>query len=326
MLALVTGSTGLVGNNVTRMLLMQGHQVRVMVRDPRVDRSLAGLDVEVVPGDVREEEAVMTAAMGVDAIIHSAALVHIGWTKEKVMHQVNVEGSVSVAKAAQKHGARMIHVSSVDALGIGSEKEPANEETPREGKIPCPYVLTKRAAEDELRAMIPEGLDVVFANPALMFGPWDWKPSSGRMFISVVKKQPPMAPRGGGSTCDVRDVSVAIIEAIKRGRTGENYILAGENLRYYELWKKIAAITGRRPPWCRLGPLMAMIVGLSGDLYSHMEGTEKEVNSAAIKMGGQFHYYSSDKAKAELGYRNRPLDQTLMDTWSWFREHGYLPY
>ncbi|GAA4431619.1 NAD-dependent epimerase/dehydratase family protein [Bremerella cremea] len=325
MLALVTGATGLVGNNVTRMLLEQGHQVRVMVRDPRADRSLAGLDVEIVPGDVRDEETVMTAARGVDAIIHAAAMVHIGWTKGKAMRQVNVEGSKAVGRAAIKNGVRMVHVSSVDALGVGKEDEPATEESPREGKIPCPYVLTKREAEDELRGMMSEGLDVVFMNPALMFGPWDWKPSSGRMLVSVVQKQPPMAPRGGGSTCDVRDVSAAIIQGMTKGRSGENYILAGENLRYFELWKRMAKITGRRPPWGRLGPVIAMLVGLGGDAYSQMDGTESEVNSAAIKIASQFHYYLSDKAKAELGYQNRPLDQTLEDTWLWFRKFGYLP-
>ncbi|WDI44640.1 NAD-dependent epimerase/dehydratase family protein [Bremerella sp. P1] len=325
MLALVTGSTGLVGNNVTRMLLEQGHQVRVMVRDPRIDRSLAGLDVEPVPGDIREEEAVNTAMIGVDAVIHSAAVVHIGWTKEKLMQQVNVEGTKIVAQAAMKQGVRMVHVSSVDALGVGKKDASANEDSPREGKIPCPYVLTKRAAEDALREMVPQGLNVVITNPALMFGPWDWKPSSGRMLISVVKKQPPMAPRGGGSTCDVRDVAAAIITAIHKGKVGENYILGGENLTYFDLWKRMAAITGRRPPWARLGPLIGIIAGMSGDLYGHMDGKEPEVNSAAIKMGSQYHYYRSDKAMEELDYQVRPLDRTLRDALLWFRANGYLP-
>ncbi|MEW4563730.1 NAD-dependent epimerase/dehydratase family protein [Bremerella sp. JC770] len=325
MLALVTGSTGLVGNNVTRMLLDQGHQVRVMVRDPRMDRSLAGLDVEAVPGDIRDEEAVNTAMMGVDAVIHSAAVVHIGWTKEKLMHQVNVEGTKIVAQAAQKQGARMVYVSSVDALGVGKKDASANEESPREGKIPCPYVITKRAAEDALREMVSQGLNAVIVNPALMFGPWDWKPSSGRMLISVVKKQPPLAPRGGGSTCDVRDVSAAIITAINKGRVGENYILAGENLTYLDLWKRMAAITGRRPPWGRLGPLMGIIAGLGGDMYGHMDGKEPEVNSAAIKISNQYHFYRSDKAIDELDYQIRPLDTTLRDALVWFRANGYLP-
>ncbi len=324
MLVLVTGATGLVGNNVTRMLLQQGHQVRVMVRDPRIDRSLAGLDVEVVPGDIRDEEAVRTATLGVDAVIHSAAMVHIGWSKEEVMHQVNVEGTKSVAKAALKQGIRMVQVSSVDALGVGKKDASANEETPREGKTQCPYVITKRAAEDALREMVAEGLNVVIVNPGLMFGPWDWKPSSGRMLISVVKQQPPLAPRGGGSTCDVRDVAAAIIQATQKGRVGENYILGGENLTYLDLWKRMAKIAGRRAPWARLGPLIAMAAGLCGDIYGQMDGKEPEVNSAAIKMGSLYHFYRSEKAIEELDYQIRPLDQTLRDALVWFRDNGYL--
>ena len=325
MRVLVTGATGLLGNNVVRMLLEHGQQVRVMVRDPRANRSLAKLDIEIVQGDVKDEESVKTAMLGADAVIHSAAMVHIGWTKEKLMQPTNVEGTRIVGTAAMKQKLRMVHVSSVDALGIGQEDAPANEETPREGKIPCPYVLTKRAAEEELQKLIANGLHAVIVNPGLMFGPWDWKPSSGRMLISVIKKQPPLAPRGGGTTCDVRDVALGCINAIGHGRVGENYILGGENISYFDLWTRIANMSGRRPPWRRMGPFISMMVGMFGDTWATMEGKEGEVNSAALRIAGQFHYYSSDKAKAELGYRNRPLDQTLEDAWQWFRKHGYLP-
>lgn len=325
MRVLVTGATGLVGNNVVRMLLEQGQQVRVMVRDPRAGRSLAGLDIEVVQGDVKDEDNVRTAAMGADAIIHAAAMVHIGWTKEKMMRQTNVEGTRIVGLAALKHKIRLVHVSSVDALGIGQEDTPANEETPREGKIPCPYVLTKREAEEELQKLVAEGLNAVIVNPGLMFGPWDWKPSSGKMLISVIKKQPPLAPSGGGTTCDVRDVAQACINAIEQGRVGENYILGGENLSYFDLWTRMATLTGRRPPWRKMGAYLAGIIGYLGDTWATMEGKEGEVNSAGIKITRQFHYYSSDKAKAELGYQNRPLDLTLEDAWQWFRKNGYLP-
>ncbi|PQO32197.1 NAD-dependent epimerase/dehydratase family protein [Bremerella cremea] len=325
MRVLVTGATGFVGNNVVRMLLQQGKKVRVMVRDPRADKSLAGLDIEVVQGDIKDEDNVRTAAMGADAIIHSAAMVHIGWTKEKAMRQTNVEGTRIVGLAALKHNIRLVHVSSVDALGVGQEDAPANEETPREGKTPCPYVVTKREAEEELQKLVAEGLNAVIVNPGLMFGPWDWKPSSGRMLISVIKKQPPLAPSGGGTTCDVRDVAQACINAIEQGRVGENYILGGENLSYFDLWTRIANLTGRRPPWRKLGPYIAGAVGYLSDTWATMEGKEGEVNSAAIKMGSLFHFYSSNKAKAELGYKNRPLDQTIEDAWQWFRKQGYLP-
>ena len=323
MLVLVTGATGLLGNNVVRLLLQQGHQVRVLVRDPRIDKSLAGLNVEVVPGDLREPDQIATATIGADVVINSAAMVHIGWHKEKLMQQVNIEGAKAIGEAALKQGARLVHVSSVDALGVATEDAPHDETSPREGKVPCPYVLTKRAAEEELQKLFAQGLNGLIVNPALMFGPWDWKPSSGRMILSVVKNQPPLAPRGGGSVCDVRDVAAAIVTAMQKGNVGENYILAGENLRYVDLWRKIAEITGCRAPWGRMGPLVALAAGWCGDMWSQMDGQEAEVNSAAIRVSNQFHYYRSDKAMRDLNYRMRPVDQTIRDAWAWFQKHGY---
>ncbi len=142
MKVLVTGATGLVGNNVVRMLLDRGDTVRVLARNPQ-DRSLEGLPLDVVQGDVCDAASVREAARGVDLVIHSAARVHIGWSGLELQQTVNVGGTQNVALAAKDEGVRMVHVSSVDALGIGTRANPANEDAPPVGNIPCSYVITK---------------------------------------------------------------------------------------------------------------------------------------------------------------------------------------
>jgi dihydroflavonol-4-reductase len=308
MTILVTGATGLVGNNVTRRLLAQGRAVRVLVRAHCDPRPLAGLAVEFVQGDVRDPAAVRRACRGVSAVIHSAALVHLGWTRLDEQREINVEGTRHVAAAAMEEGVRMVLVSSVDALAVGRRDQPADEDTPREGQVPCGYVLTKREAEAVVQQHVAQGLQA----------------PSGRMLLAVARQFTPLAPVGGGNACDVRDVADGILAALERGVTGRNYILGGDNLPYADLWRLMAEITGGTPPWARAGPLLRVLGGRGGDLWGKLTGREPDVNSASITMSSQFHYYTSDRARTELGYYTRPLRETIADAWQWFLDHGYV--
>ena len=320
---LVTGATGLVGNNVVRPLLERGQAVRVLVRRESDPRPLQGLDVERVWGDVRDAAAVRQACQGVSVVVHSAAIVHFGWTGLELQRAVNVQGTEHVAAAALEAGARMLHVSSIDALGVGSRDAPADEDSPREGKIPCTYIVTKREAEAVVRGYIKRGLDAVIVNPGFMLGPWDWKPSSGRMLLEVATRFTPLAPTGGLTSCDVRDVVDGLLAACEKAPAGRQFILAGENLTYQQIWCLFAEVSGGRKPWFRAGPLMRFLGGYGGDLWGRITGREPDVNSAAVRMSSLFHYYSSARAVAELDYRTRPFRQSVADAWAWFVEHGY---
>ena len=323
MRVLVTGATGLVGNNVVRQLLERGDDVRVLVRDPS-DRALASLPIDVRQGGIEDRDAVVRACEGVEAVVHAAGSVHIGWTGYDAQHTANVKGTQIVAESARSANARLVHVSSVNALGLGTVDSPANEEGPLTGGIPCGYVLTKQEAERVVLTEVQAGLQAVIVNPGFMLGPWDWKPSSGKMLLGVAKRYTPAAPSGGCSVCDVRDVAAAILTALRSGRSGQRYILAGENLTYLELWARFRRATGGAPPVIRMGPLVRWIAGAWGDLQAKLSGRESDVNSAAIRMSSQFHYYSSQRAMKELGYQSRPLDESIRDAWAWFQERGYV--
>ena len=323
MTTLVTGATGLVGNNVVRLLLEAGETVRVLVRGTSDPRPLSGLEVEVVTGDVCDVESVRRATSGVSQIVHAAARVHIGWTGLESLRAINVEGTRNVAMAARDANARMVHVSSVDTLGVGSPDSIADEESPREGKVLCSYVLTKCEAERAFLEEVSRGLEGIVVNPGFMFGPWDWKPSSGRMLLEVARRFTPFAPKGGCSVCDVRDVAAGILSAFRRGTVGRCYILGGENLSYLDIWKRITSVTGGSAPIGRAGPLMRIAAGRGGDLIGKLTGREPDVNSASVGMSDLYHYYSIARAQEELGYVVRPLEESLSDAWDWFREEGY---
>ena len=324
MQVLVTGGTGFVGNNVVRMLLDHGHEVRVLVRDANPQPCFDCLDVELIEGDICDFESIVFACEGVDAVIHSAAMVHIGWSQLDRQREVNVGGTMNLAKAALSNDIRMVYVSSVDALGIGSEEHPADEDSPRIGKIPCSYVVSKSEAEQELRNFIDDGLDAVIVNPGFMLGPNDWKPSSGRMLLEVAEKNPPIAPSGGMTICHIGDVASGIVAALEKGVAGRNYILGGTRMSYLDAWSVIADAAGNKPPKRKMCIVITTIAGCIGDIISKLSRRESDINSAAIKMGSLFHYYDCSRAIEELDYTITDPRQTVEDAWEWFNENGYV--
>ena len=321
---LVTGSTGLLGNNVARQLLKGGHEVRALVRRSHDPRSLQGLDLERATGDVCDLKSIEAAMHDVSTVIHCAGCVKIGWSELDTHQQVNVEGTRNVASAAHQRQIRLIHVSSINALGMATKTRTADESWADPGIVPCPYVVTKQQAERVIDELVADGLDAAVVNPGFMLGPWDWKPSSGQMVLQVARRWTPISPSGGVSVCDVRDVATAAITAIEKAGVGQRYVLGGENMPYFQLWKLIAEVTGSKGPWISARPLQRIIAGAYGDIWGRFTQTEPEINSAAVKLSSQRHFFSSHRAQQELDYHSRPVRESIQDSWKWFSEHGFL--
>jgi dihydroflavonol-4-reductase len=322
--ALVTGAPGLVGNNVVRMLLSRGESVRAFVRSrTTATPALAGMPVEMVHGSLGDEATVQHAVDGARIVVHSAAMVHCGWRHRAEMMKANVAATRIIAAAARRAGARFVHVSSVDAIGLRADGAPADEETPPGGMPECPYVVTKREAERVVQEEVARGLDAVIVNPVYMLGPWDWKPSSGRMLLEVGSGKGLFAPPGANDFVDVRDVAGGILAAAERGTTGRRYILGGHPLSYLDAWRLFARVAGRMQP-LGIAPLpLVRIAGLAGDLASLCTKRELPVNSAATRMSMLSHNFSCRRAQTELGYAFRSLEATVADAWEWFLERGF---
>jgi dihydroflavonol-4-reductase len=323
MRVLVTGATGLLGNNIARDLLENQHQVDALVRNASDNRPLSGLQLQVHKGELHDAELLTKILTQCDAIVHAAAVVHIGWKRLAESRQVNVEATRVIANVARETGKRLVHISSVDALGVDSQGGLVNEESPVRNQIPCSYVVSKTESDAVVREQMRLGLDAVIVHPGFMLGPWDWKPSSGRMLLEVAKNWTPIAPTGGACVVDVRDVARGVRLAMEKSASGRNYILGGENISYKHLWCMMAETAGSDKPYAPLGPLLRTIGSCAASTWTAISGKEGDVNSAAIRMGTQLHYYDSSRAKSELGYQWRPTAESIRDAWAWFVEHGY---
>jgi dihydroflavonol-4-reductase len=302
--------------------LARGASVRVLTRSTSDPRPLSGLDLERATGDVCDAASLNAACAGVDVVIHCAGHVHIGWSQQEQHEAINVGGTRNVVAAAERAGAKMVHVSSVNALGLGTLAAPAAEDNPLPGIICCHYAVSKRRGDEIVLEAVGRGLQAVIVHPGYMLGPWDWKPSSGRMLLEVAKFAP-LAPIGAHCMGDARDVAAGVIAAAAANESGRRYILGGHNITYLESWRVMARLTGGRPPLFRAGPINRWIGGWWGDARFRRTGKEPDINSAAIGMSSQQHCFTSARAEKELGYKTRPLEESIRDAWQWFLEHGY---
>ncbi len=324
MKVLVTGATGLLGNNLVREMLQTGVTPVCLVRSTYDPRTLAGLNVQIVSGPWENNAFLHEAVAQADAIVHSAAKLHIGWRNVESSIETNVGITARLATLAARCGIRMIHVSTVDALAAAHPRRPQNETALEPTKPSSAYVVSKRLAEAAVLRSVSQGLDAVIVNPGFMVGPWDWKPSSGQMMLALARRFIPLAPAGGCSVVDVRDVCRGIIAALTKGQTGHRYILGGHNVAYLDLWREISALVGREPPVARLFAPITWLAGGGADIWARITGREGLVNSASVRMGQMFHYYSSEKALRELNYSISPYQNALAEAWEWFNDHQYV--
>jgi len=320
---LVTGATGLLGNQIARALLASGQATRVLVREGSDPRPCEELELEIVRGDLCDPKATAEACDGAAFVIHAAGEVRIGRSNPERFQRNNVDATRNLVSACLATGARMVQVSTTDTLGSAEdEASPVTEDDPFDPRFATPYSLSKLKAEEAVRQGIAEGLDAVVVHPSFLLGPRDWKPSSGAMLLAAARGLSPLAPRGLTSVADARDVAAGILAAARSGRCGRHYILAGETLSYLDLWTLCARIAGARPPLGNLGPVLAWLVGAAGDAVGAITGTEPPVNSVALRSARAQRHYSSQRAERELSYSRRPLEETLRDTWQWFLETG----
>ena len=325
MLILITGGTGLLGNNVVRVALDQGHRVRVLTRSDQPLECFEGLELERMVGDITDPSSVEDAVRGCDAVVNSAGLVYLGWKRLEEANRINGEGAGYMAKAARRAGIRLVHVSTTNTLAVGRRHAPADEETAGDGQVPCTYVTSKRLGDALVHEQIDQGGDVVIVHPGFMLGPWDWKPSSGEIILQLQQRFTPLVPMGGICLCDARDVAAGVLSALENGITGRHYILGGENWTHFRLWRTIAQALGRPAPWSPIGPLGPRALGAIADVLVRCGMKEPQVNGAAVRLASQCHFYDSQRAIDELGYRNRPSSESIRDAIAWFRHVGRLP-
>jgi dihydroflavonol-4-reductase len=322
---LVTGATGFVGSQVAAALVRRGDHVRVLRRKSSTLVALAGLDLEHCYGDILDSDAVRAAVNGCDAIFHVAALSSYWRAKAPDVYRVNVEGTRIVMDAALRAGVRrLVHTSSCAAIGLRRDGRPADETQPfdpRERRFA--YAHSKYLAEQEVLKAVELGLPAVIVNPAVVIGPGDHNLISGSMIVEMARRPLPVAPPGGVCMTDVDAVTYGHLAAAERGRTGERYILGGENLTYKEITQIIAGVVGCKAPRWRIPSWIIPSAAAALDAMNYFV-RQPLISGDQLRLSAHNAFFDSSKAVAELAYPLIPFRNAAERAYQWYVDHGYL--
>ena len=321
---LVTGATGFVGSVVARQLLARGDEVYVLARPGSDRRNLQGLAVQVREGDLRDSASLARACEGVGGLFHVAADYRL-WARDSgELYASNVEGTHALMRAALAAGIpRIVYTSSVATLGLHADGTPADEDTPSTlDDMIGHYKRSKFLAEEVVREMVRvDRLPAVIVNPSTPIGPWDIKPTpTGRMVRDAVAGRIPAYVDTGLNLAHVDDVAAGHLLAFERGQPGRRYILGGEDMSLREILAIIAELCGRAPPRIRLPRGLIYPVALMSEAWAWLtHGSEPQVTVDGLRMSRKWMFFSSARARAELGYRDRPGREAIAAAVAWFQ-------
>ncbi len=325
---LVTGADGLLGSNIVRVALEEGYTVRVFVLPDSPSQTLRDLPVERIEGNLLDKAAVERAVSGCDYVIHAAANTNVWPSRGAIYRKVNEEGTRYVAEACRREGVkRMVYIGSAASFPSGTKQQPADESVPMaDTGYGLDYIDSKRKAQEYLLAEAKEkGFPALIVCPTFMFGPYDSKPSGGAMIVGVVKRQAPGYPISGGKNfVHARDVAVAAVHALTKGRVGEMYIAGHENLSYKEVFEKIGRIAGVKPPTLPLPSFVLLGVGALGSFFGKLFGFQPKITLPMARVACDGQYFSSAKAVRELDMPQTPIEEAIEEAINWMKENGIL--
>lgn len=305
------------------MLRERGHRVRVLARDPK---RLRELEAEAAQGDLRDRDSLARAVAGCGVLYHIAADYRL-WAKDpEELYRSNVDGTRNLLEAAKSAGVeRVVYTSTVGCIGV-PERGVGDESMPvREQDMVGAYKRSKFLAEKVALEAGSKELPVVVVNPTAPIGDHDWKPTpTGRIVVDYLRRKMPAYVDTGLNVVDVRDVAAGHLLACERGRTGERYILGGENLTLQQIFAKLEVISGLPAPKLKLPYAVAYAAGVVSTAWANVSGMEPRAPLDAVKMARKKMWVRHDKAAAELGYQPGPSTQALRRAVEWFGANGYV--
>jgi dihydroflavonol-4-reductase len=328
MVSLVTGATGFVGAALARRLLAEGAAVRVLVRPRANRRLLEGLPVEIAVGDLADPVSLDRAVAGCEAVFHLAADYRL-WARDPgEIYRTNLDGTRALMAAAGAAGVeRIVYTSSVATLGTRPDGGDADETTPVDiADMVGHYKRSKYLAEEAVKALAAKGLPVVIVNPSAPIGPRDIRPTpTGRIVVDAARGRIPVFVETGLNVVHVDDVAAGHLLAYAHGRVGERYILGGENLSLAAILETVAGLVGLPAPRIRIPWMAAMGVACLAELAARARLVREPIATRdAVRMSRKLMFFSSARARRELGYNARPAGEAIRDAVDWFRRNGYL--
>jgi len=322
--ALVTGGTGFVGSNIALRLVERGWKVRILERMGASHELLEEGPFDFITGDVLEPETLPPAMQGIDVVFHAAGVVDYWRQGVERMNAVNIAGTRNVMQAALKSGVdRVVYTSSTAAMGIHPDE--VVDETYSFNVKPQRFVYgySKFRGEQEVLEAVKRGLPAVIVNPTTVIGPRDIRKVSSGMVVEVVKHcVPPLIPPGGTNVVPICDAAQGHIEAALKGRIGERYILAGENMTHRQLYQVIANVVGCGMKLKVMAGWQVTLFALVTDLFQPQTSGPLPLTGDRLRLESHMFYYDGSKARAEFEMPHTPLRVTIGRTYEWYDEMG----
>lgn len=316
MRCVVTGAAGFVGSRLVHELLKDGEEVRALVRKGSDRRNLAGLDVEVAQGDLRDKTSLQAALKGRDFLYHTAAFYSSNRNEAGAIYEINVEGTRNILEAARRADLqRIVHTSTMGTIGWNGGGSLPDEKTAFNlWETSSDYARSKYQAERLALAMAEKGLPVTVVNPCAPVGPGDLKPSAtGQRIVDFLNGLKPSYIDGGINHVDVDDVARGHILAARLGKIGARYILGNANLTAQEFLSLLERVSGRPIPPDR--PRQTKDSWRSG-LRQIVAGRRTRSATPLI--------CDCSRAIKELGLPQTPLESAMERAIEWFRANGYV--
>jgi len=327
---LVTGSTGFIGSHLCRALVSAGEYVRAFHRPSSSPDGLAGLDVEHTIGDITQPDTLDAAMQGIEAVYHCAAMLGRPDNPQQMYH-VTVDGTRNVLRAARHAGVRrVVHTSSVAALGVPLEMQRAANPLPMNEHHTWNfrpswwrYGHAKYLAELEVQYAIAQGLDATIVNPSVVIGAGDLNRVSGGVIINLAQGRIPAVVSGGANIIHIDDVVRGHMAALKLGKLGERYILGGENLTHLRFLQTIAQVAGVKAPRITLPARLVRNLALPISLTENW--LTLPASGELLYKAGYYFYYDTRKAQKDLGFSAiHPIRRAVADAYAWYLEQGVL--
>jgi dihydroflavonol-4-reductase len=326
----VTGAAGFIGSAITRRLLARGAEVLALVEPGGDERNLDGLDVERLSADIRDPDAMRTAAKGCRYLFHTAAVYGFWAPDPHVFYDVNVRGTRNVLEAFVDAGCeRIVYTSTVGTVGLGrtAKGEPADEECSADiAHLFGLYKRSKYVAEHEVLRAAAQGTPVTLVLPTFPLGPRDRRPTpTGRLVVDFLNGRIPGFVDTALNVAHVDDLAEGHLLALERGRVGRSYIVGGENLTMRELLSALAAATGLPAPTRQFPRMLALAAGAASNLVEgRLLRREPFVAMEAARMSTTNMIFDDSRARSELGSTSRPPVEAIVGSARWFSEHGYV--
>lgn len=323
---LITGGNGFLGSNTARELFRRGYELKLMMRASAATAVIDDIPCEIYYGDISDPDEVMNAVKGCDYVVHTASVTEQWGVSAELYQQVNYKGTVNVMEACMVHGVKkIIHISTANTIGPGDQYKPATELSSFTlTHIHSGYVSSKYIAQQYVLEQVERrGLPAVVINPTFMIGQYDSKPSSGKLILHGINKRLVFYPPGGKNFVSVDNVTAGIANALECGKTGECYLLAGENLSYRDFFALLNKVSGQQPVLVRIPRWLLKIFGILGTLLGTVSGSAAKLNYSSAYMLCLYNYYSGKKSERELGITYTSTEKAVSKALQWFRAHHY---